>query len=119
MRLIDADELKKAIIDLSLENSSHWQVIYKIDNAQTIELDEVTELGGELAKIIKEIMPQLLEIAKNNRRLQGEWIKMQGEWVTDTAYKIYFKCSECDGHFGYPFNFCPNCGSQMLGGEKE
>ena len=35
MRLIDADALKKAIIELNLDNSSHWSVIYKIDNAPT------------------------------------------------------------------------------------
>ena len=49
---------------------------------------------------------------------QGEWIKAQGEWVTDTAYKIIFRCSECGGHFGYPFNFCPNCGARMGGSEE-
>ena len=37
MRLIDADSLKKAIIELNLDNSSHWSVIHKIDNAATVE----------------------------------------------------------------------------------
>jgi hypothetical protein len=35
MRLIDADALKKAIIELDLDNTSHWTVIHKIDKAPT------------------------------------------------------------------------------------
>lgn len=50
---------------------------------------------------------------KKYERPQGEWLKAQGEWVTDTAYKICFKCSECKSHFEFPFNFCPYCGASM------
>lgn len=39
MRLIDADALKKAIIELDLDNTSHWAVIHKIDRAPTVEPD--------------------------------------------------------------------------------
>ena len=49
-------------------------------------------------------------------RPQGKWKETQGVFVTDTAYKIFYRCSECDCIFGYPFNFCPNCGAKMKGG---
>ena len=58
-------------------------------------------------------------------RPQGEWIKIealqdrpQGEWIKNDA----FECSECafrmivgDG----AYNFCPNCGAMMIGGDDE
>ena len=45
-----------------------------------------------------------------------------GRWISEDS-KI-FKCSECDYEFeheGYTqfFNFCPNCGAKMDGGEGE
>ena len=38
MRLINADALKKAIIKLDLDNTSHWSCIQEIDNAPSISI---------------------------------------------------------------------------------
>ena len=121
MRLIDADELRKQFEDRSLEDFTHLHFIDAIDNAPTIEPE--TKLVANVT-FNKEEVEELVEKAKADvlaqiERPQGEWIKVQGEWITDMTYKICFKCSECDGHFGYPFNFCPNCGARMQKGGAE
>ena len=67
----------------------------------------------------KVIIDALYRCKLYEERPQGKWIKAQGEWVTDTVYKICFKCSECGCHFNYPFNFCPNCGAQMVRGNAD
>ena len=77
--------------------------------APTVELDEVTELGREITNIIKDIMPQILEIAKNNIRPQGEWIRLRD---------YDFKCSLCGESMMDEHNFCPNCGALMKGGAE-
>lgn len=46
-----------------------------------------------------------------NARPQGEWVRM----ALDNKTIVY--CSECHTHYEYPFNCCPNCGAQMVGGE--
>ena len=49
----------------------------------------------------------------------GKWIKAQGEWVTDTAYRICFKCSECGGAGDIFDNYCRCCGARMQKGGAE
>lgn len=50
-----------------------------------------------------------------------------GNWITNDAYKPtkIFSCSECKGliqlgHYAYKcyYNYCPNCGAKMDGGEN-
>lgn len=120
MRLIDADEL---IETYEKETGYSWNAkgILEcpkcfIDNAPTVEPD------CKSCKQYDDGYNYGLNIGYNKgkkERPQGEWIKAQGEWVTDTVYKIGFKCSECDGHFEYPYNFCPNCGARMQKGGAE
>lgn len=105
MRLIDADALKKAIIELNLDNSSHWSVIYKIDNAPTI--DTYTEDDVQYA--IKEGHQVGYEMAK------AKFERPQGRWIYGSL--DYSKCSNCDHHNHYgDLPFCPNCGAAMRGG---
>lgn len=137
MILKDADELKEIISEEITRKFVRWDKTITvaewetftrdvIDNAPTInELPEkyiIQVKTREDAQKIKNVWDKNnfgnVIIASENMdiiplRPQGEWLKAQGEWVTDTAYKICFKCSECKSHFEFPFNFCPNCGAQM------
>lgn len=55
--------------------------------------------------------------------------RQRGEWepLTDYIGNEYFECSKCHDafyvEFGTPednnYNFCPNCGARMNGGEEE
>ena len=78
------------------------------------------------AEAIKTAIEALSGISKP----AGEWIKC-GAYYDERAKAMFdkCKCSICgitqsfyeDNETGelYSFIFCPNCGSQMLGGEKE
>ena len=124
MRLIDADDLKKAIYsDLGLgdtgnvEYQSGLQDCYNlIDNVPTIseglyeaycrmndaELEHTEKLSfsnskGEIVGFIKE--------------------RPQGKWITIDAFVV--KCSVC-GVESFATPFCPCCGAKMMKeGEEE
>lgn len=100
MRLIDADELKKALSDKDLITWTHeygdaipfdW-AISTLDNAPTVL--EITEHD------ITDFYP------KNILRPQGEWIKLRD---------YDFKCSVCGYSLMDKYNFCPECGADMRG----
>ena len=45
---------------------------------------------------------------------------VQGEWVRHELWgNPWFTCSECNYHGRNDFNFCPNCGARMKGGDSE
>lgn len=79
-----------------------------IDNALTVEPDVMNEILPEITAILKDIMPQLIEIAKGNIRPQGEWIDCGN----------YYRCPFCENWFptedGKP-KFCDECGADMRG----
>ena len=42
-----------------------------------------------------------------------------GHWISAKAPITMYKCSECEALVsGNDFNFCPNCGAEMNGGDK-
>lgn len=105
MRLGDLDALRDEVDTWGCNDYDKYDFLEALDNAPTVELDEVTELGREITNIIKDIMPQILEIAKNNIRPQGEW-KLHG--------MIYY-CSVCGHDYEQGGNnFCGNCGAKMI-----
>ena len=110
MRLGDLDDLKNALEVTQYNDIDDLTRTERlIDNAPTVEAKTTADCiiaygdGYETARRLSE-------------RPQGEWLKAQGEWVTDTTYKICFECSECKAHLEFPFNFCPVCGAKMKGG---
>ena len=49
---------------------------------------------------------------------KGHWIKSKMPLPLSDSYKEYVRCSVCKAHWDvYGFNFCPNCGADMRGGE--
>lgn len=115
MRLIDADELKKALSDKDIITWTHeygdaipvdW-LMSAIDNAPTVEIPvarwncycEGQKVGYEKAL---------------SERPQGEWIP-NGE----NKYSILFgsnsgrHCSICGKVVEFSENYCPNCGAEM------
>lgn len=97
MRLIDADELKKAFeITVCIEPMPYAFVKQIIDNAPTVEYSfyqEAYQTGYEEGK---------------NERPQGKWV-IEHDWV---------HCFPCGHEQNYPSNFCPNCGAEMQKGDK-
>lgn len=95
MRLIDADALKKTIIELDLDNTDHWSVIYKIDNAPTVE---------PFAEVY-------FETFREYERPHGKWL------YNDNFFDC--RCSYCGSYplerEDYPVlsKFCPTCGAEM------
>ena len=89
-------------------NCAIQHILNMIDNAPTVELDEMTQdlidkvnVNVGLAQPIKDDRPQ------------GEWEKCQNDM---------FRCSKCrqadevPTAMGAPiYNFCPNCGAKMKG----
>lgn len=88
MRLIDADELKKAIIELDLDNTSHWSVIYKIDNAPTVP----TVCSTRIASVV-DMFGNLIEGYFDESRMlffSGYGI-VTAELIKQKNYKLIFE----------------------------
>lgn len=122
MRLINADALKKDVLDLHdcyngfSDTYDKACIIGVIDEQPTIEPDRKNGYRdgykrGKRAGYKK---------ARNAGRKKGKWIyypKASGS-VTSTAVHLYPACSECGCE--HPIaNFCPNCGAKMEEGGAE
>jgi hypothetical protein len=105
MRLIDADNLKKSVMDCDLwyENADVWVVVDLIDEAPTVE--------GHQEKCIN------APAGDCSSHKKATWIVTAGE-------TLKVKCSECNYKINYFWNdcqnakFCPYCGA-IMDGEPE
>ena len=104
VRLIDADELKKAIKNYYLSCALDNEVYDIIDNAPTIE----SEPYFEKAEKDKRIYEQGFKDGQNTR-LQGEWI---------LHFDKYF-CTNCGCIVKDKTMYCPNCGANMRGEKND
>lgn len=126
MRLIDADELKRAIEDRidyvpSNDYDEGWNsaintAIDEIDNAPTVERPQVNVIPQECMKVLAEVVVDVVQqidwkalCEKMAERPKGKWI-IEHDWV---------HCFSCGHEQNYPSNFCPNCGAQMQKGGAE
>jgi rubrerythrin len=88
MRLIDADELKKAIHE-------EWDEVRVWDESGAATADQF-EMLVDSAPIIEE-------------RKKGKWLKL-----TELSNPICSICHSCPNLlFGLTSKFCPNCGADM------
>ncbi len=110
MRLIDADELKKAFY-----NQECWNCVIEhiIDNAPTVTPDK-----------IQAIMKDYLIYRCEHERPQGEWIETEYQRNYEGGANLTFKgwqCSNCgfERHRKRGMSkFCENCGAKMKGGTE-
>ncbi len=108
--LISREALKKEIIELNLDNTSHWSVIYKIDNAPTVDIwqlrQEVTENALKKAEVLY-------------GRPQGKWVK-----IFDNPFTNGYVCPFCGHKIQVTEQFLPEvtecevCGAELKGGKE-
>ena len=114
MRLIDADELKKAFEDtVCIEPMPYAFVKQIIDNAPTVQHDEIV-IQEVLNKRCMTAVANEYLVALHGKRPQGKWI------FKHNSSDIW--CSVCDENFDeipQKFNYCPNCGADMRGDTYE
>jgi hypothetical protein len=119
MRLIDADELKKEIID---GGYSHYFEIFKIiDNAQTVEPDTMRlALIDDIRQKQNSADKAFLEGYE-----KGKHDRSQAEWIIH-PHSMIMKCSLCGneenakdvGTINPDKHFCSFCGADMRGNIK-
>lgn len=88
-----------------------------IDNAPTVEPEEVAKLKRENASLEQEML-YCRENWKKAERSQGEW-KRRDEWVGGEYIGGFYhvNCPCEDGYYSkWEYNFCPNCGAGMVKG---
>jgi hypothetical protein len=131
MRLIDADELKKAFEDCTgdcaccVHNTNDFEYCGLIDNAPTVDAIPYSVHEKAMDKTINElfeVQEELNKIRNGTGGQKGEWIKKYSD------YGVYYRCSnchkmppnyECDYKEGaIKTNFCPNCGADMRGNKE-
>lgn len=91
MRLIDADNLLKALKNEKIETN---------------------EIIGKARKLERMLCIQYI----NTEPTVNE--RPQGEWVTDDATYSTWRCNKCLHVQTICSNFCPNCGADMRGEEE-
>jgi hypothetical protein len=135
MRLIDADELKKAFIDewnYEADYAIFRQVENIIDNAPTVEQKYYERVIAQIKPVIEarpqdEITEEDIQNAikagyENGYSMaQAKYQRPQGEWiiVKDEKYGDNVKCPFCGKELaGTDLNFCCKCGADMRGKEE-
>ena len=112
MRLIDADELKKAIAqNRGIDSDTVCDVLDIIDNAQTVEptFKPIATVNFDKKQLQEIIDKAKAEVLASVERPQGEWIYDSDHSITIDMYR----CSVC-GCYGHThFKFCSNCGAKM------
>lgn len=110
MRLIDADELRKAFKKSLFFTDVHLHYAREIiDKAPTIEWKDIELMGYVNGEPITKIKPS----------------KIEGRWIIRDGYPHKIYCSICKVTFAdekwdvwkegsLPRNYCPNCGAKMI-----
>lgn len=91
------------------------ELIYRYALLEQIEKDSEGTLGsyGENWQFINTIrkMPTI------ERRPKGEWVYHENDMFCVRWNK--WECNQCHERVEYKYNFCPNCGADMRGGDTE
>lgn len=133
MRLIDADELKRAI-EKELSQMSNWGETFiplLIDNAPTINplTDPLFDAYSKIADLEFEhsgdfwiTTPKGKKIYFEKKRPRGKWISQfdysQQHKTMPSGYGNFWWCNKCDSSTEKKSNFCPNCGADMRKGDE-
>lgn len=121
MRLGDLDDLREKISNTYIDGATKTLIKSIIDNAPTIAVDEEIERQREEIERQREEMYQSSKKLYETARMLGVE-RPQGEWIYDNSYSYFKRCSICQKIAGFDcdvFKFCPYCGADMRGGDKE
>lgn len=100
MRLIDAHELKLAIVEAGQRSRR-----YKLGEIWELDRDEIWNVIDEQPTVEPE-------------RKRGKWIEHPGGKFVGFPC-MHYECSECRAYEPIKTNYCPNCGASMEEGEAE
>ena len=73
---------------------------------------------GISSAVAKGIAENALSALPSAEAAQGEWSQMIADG-TDGSHWYEYECSHCGEVVLRPYNFCPNCGARMKGGDVE
>lgn len=83
------------------------ELLSKLDHNLNDILFDLVDENETLEGQVNELREQVARLTEN----KGEWIYQEGV----TPYK--WRCNKCEKMFKTDFNYCPNCGANMKGGE--
>ena len=108
MRYIDADELKKAIIN-NFDNLQAYfpkDFIEEIDNAPKFVFMGKVNSKGEI------------DLISIGARTQDEWITIKRKLEDGKHSQFIYRCPLCGYIEVYKANFCAKCGADLRGGDS-
>ena len=76
--------------------------------------EEFKELHGGKRSLLIDTQPT----ADVRENVRGEWRTTYFDHVAMGERPKILYCSVCNQCIAYPTNYCPNCGAQMVRGEK-
>lgn len=109
MRLIDATDLKKAVIEFF--DGVHLCDVNGADIIQ--DINSIIEKAPTVEDRTREVLSQ----QKTIRKLTKE--RPRGKWLNDGHASLYYICSNCGGGGDHYDNYCRICGAQMTEGATD
>ena len=120
-----SDSLVRDEVDACKESESKLDLISRQDAIEAV-VCHIWHMPNEAYRqfncenIVREVVEDAIKRLPSAEAVQGEWIDV------DNYYRMA-TCSHCHkvtmfekwGEYTKPYNFCPNCGARMRGGDSE